>query len=46
MADQTVEVFVATYGTESQAGEALRGFRAAVSADAAAAIVAEAEQEQ
>ena len=29
MADQTVEVFVATYGTESQAGEALKDFRAA-----------------
>jgi uncharacterized membrane protein len=29
MADQTVEVFVATYGTESEAGEALKAFRAA-----------------
>jgi uncharacterized membrane protein len=29
MADQTVEVFVATYGTESEAGEALRDFQSA-----------------
>jgi uncharacterized membrane protein len=34
MADQTVEVFVATYGTESQAGEALKDFRAAERAGA------------
>jgi uncharacterized membrane protein len=29
MANQTVEVFVATYGTESEAGEALRDFQSA-----------------